>query len=494
MEEITWELFERQVEACRLCPLCQQIRHKVPGQGDRNSPLMLIGEGPGQTEDEEGLAFVGAAGQLLTRMLEAIQLPRERVYICNVVKCRPPHNRVPTPEEAEACRIHLRMQTWLIRPKVVDGAERRLDDADLSSVRPAAGREQEAGSLGGHEEPESETDGAEALPGYLRKRRRIMSYISVRNLEKRFVIREKRQEGALLRGKKTVRALQGVSFDVERGELLGYIGPNGAGKSTTVKILSGILTPDGGDVTVGGRVPWKERREHVRHIGVVFGQRTQLWWDVPIRDSYDLLKDIYRIPAGDYRTRLAELTEALQLGDLLRTPLRQLSLVQRMRAELCGSLLHRPELLFLDEPTIGLDAVSKLALREFLQWENRQQGTTILLTTHDMEDIVALCSRVMVLGHGRKLFDGALSDLLGKYDTLRTVTVNYEEPEAVPELPASIPLARDGKNLMISYSPQEYATAELIARLQAAGTVRELTVQPQNIDRLVAAMYREMDL
>ena len=321
-----------------------------------------------------------------------------------------------------------------------------------------------------------------------------MSYISVRNLEKRFVIREKRQEGALLRGKKTVRALQGVSFDVERGELLGYIGPNGAGKSTTVKILSGILTPDGGDVTVGGRVPWKERREHVRHIGVVFGQRTQLWWDVPIRDSYDLLKDIYRIPAGDYRTRLAELTEALQLGDLLRTPLRQLSLGQRMRAELCGSLLHRPELLFLDEPTIGLDAVSKLALREFLQWENRQQGTTILLTTHDMEDIVALCSRVMVLGHGRKLFDGALPDLLGRYDTLRTVTVNYEEPEAVPELPASIPLARDGKNLMISYSPQEYATAELIARLQAAGTVRELTVQPQNIDRLVAAMYREMDL
>ena len=155
---------------------------------------------------------------------------------------------------------------------------------------------------------------------------------------------------------------------------------------------------------------------------------------------------------------------------------------------------NRPELLFLDEPTIGLDAVSKLALREFLQWENRQQGTTILLTTHDMEDIVALCPRVMVLGHGRKLFDGALPDLLGRYDTLRTVTVNYEEPEAVPELPASIPLARDGKNLTISYSPQEYATAELIARLQAAGTVRELTVQPQNIDRLVAAMYREMDL
>ena len=321
-----------------------------------------------------------------------------------------------------------------------------------------------------------------------------MSYISVRDLEKRFVIREKRREGEILRGKKTVRALQEVSFDVEEGELLGYIGPNGAGKSTTVKILSGILTPDGGTVTVGGRVPWKERKEHVRQIGVVFGQRTQLWWDVPIRDSYDLLKDVYRITPEDYRARLSELAEALQLEELMRTPLRQLSLGQRMRAALCGSLLHRPTLLFLDEPTIGLDAVSKLALRDFLQWENKHYGTTILLTTHDMEDIVALCPRVMVLGHGRKLFDGELAALLSRYDTVRTVTVNYEEADAVPKLPASVPVNREGKNLTISYSPQEYATAELIARLQAAGTVRELTVQPQNIDRLVAAMYREMDL
>ena len=321
-----------------------------------------------------------------------------------------------------------------------------------------------------------------------------MSYISVRDLEKRFVIREKRREGEILRGKKTVRALQEVSFDVEEGELLGYIGPNGAGKSTTVKILSGILTPDGGTVTVGGRVPWKERKEHVRQIGVVFGQRTQLWWDVPIRDSYDLLKDVYRITPEDYRARLSELAEALQLEELMRTPLRQLSLGQRMRAELCGSLLHRPKLLFLDEPTIGLDAVSKLALRDFLQWENKHYGTTILLTTHDMEDIVALCPRVMVLGHGRKLFDGELAALLSRYDTVRTVTVNYEEADAVPKLPASVPVTREGKNLTISYSPQEYATAELIGRLQAAGTVRELTVQPQNIDRLVAAMYREMDL
>ena len=321
-----------------------------------------------------------------------------------------------------------------------------------------------------------------------------MSFIHVQGLEKQFVIREKRKKGAFLREKKIVRALQDVSFDIEKGELLGYIGPNGAGKSTTVKILSGILTPDGGEVTVGGRVPWKERKEHVSRIGVVFGQRTQLWWDVPIRDSYDLLKDIYRIPPADYDARLRELTEALGLGELLRTPLRQLSLGQRMRAELCGSLLHRPELLFLDEPTIGLDAVSKLALRDFLKWENRQNGTTILLTTHDMEDIAALCSRVMVLGHGRKLFDGALPDLLGRYDRERTVTVRYEEAEAMPELPENIPAVREGENLVITYAPETYPTGELVARLQEAGTLRELTVQPRNIDRLVADMYREMDL
>ena len=321
-----------------------------------------------------------------------------------------------------------------------------------------------------------------------------MSYIHVQNLEKRFTVREKRKKGALLREKRTVRALQDVSFNIEQGELLGLIGPNGAGKSTTVKILTGILTPDGGEVTVGGMVPWKERREHVRRIGVVFGQRTQLWWDVPIQDSYDLLKDIYRIPETDYAARLKELTEALQLGDLLRTPMRQLSLGQKMRAELCGSLLHRPELLFLDEPTIGLDAVSKLALRDFLQWENRQYGTTVLLTTHDMEDVVALCSRVMVLGHGRKLFDGTMPALLGRYDTVRTVALRYEEPDAMPELPASVPVTRDGGNIIITYSPAEFPTSELIALVQQAGTIREMTVQPQNIDRLVAAMYREMDL
>ena len=321
-----------------------------------------------------------------------------------------------------------------------------------------------------------------------------MSYIQVDQLQKTFTVRKKREKGRMLREKETVFALRDLSFDIEKGELVGYIGPNGAGKSTTVKILSGILTPDSGNVSVDGRIPWEERREHVRNIGVVFGQRMQLWWDVPILDSYGLLKEIYRIPESDYRQRLKELTAALQLEDLLRTPLRQLSLGQRMRAELCGSLLHRPGLLFLDEPTIGLDAVSKLSLRDFLRWENREYGTTILLTTHDMEDIAALCSRVMVLGHGQKLYDGDLPALLQKYDTSRTVTVRFENPETSPLLPDGAMMTREGDEVKVTYAPQQIPTPEMLETLQRAGTIREMTIQPQNIDVLIAKMYREMDL
>ena len=321
-----------------------------------------------------------------------------------------------------------------------------------------------------------------------------MSYIQVDQLQKTFTVRKKREKGRMLREKETVFALRDLSFDIEKGELVGYIGPNGAGKSTTVKILSGILTPDSGNVSVDGRIPWEERREHVRNIGVVFGQRMQLWWDVPILDSYGLLKEIYRIPESDYRQRLKELTAALQLEDLLRTPLRQLSLGQRMRAELCGSLLHRPGLLFLDEPTIGLDAVSKLSLRDFLRWENREYGTTILLTTHDMEDIAALCSRVMVLGHGQKLYDGDLPALLQKYDTSRTVTVRFENPETSPLLPEGAVMTREGDEVKVTYAPQQIPTPEMLETLQRAGTIREMTIQPQNIDVLIAKMYREMDL
>ncbi len=227
----------------------------------------------------------------------------------------------------------------------------------------------------------------------------------------------------------TVTALDNVSFTIEDGETVGYIGPNGAGKSTTIKILSGILTPDSGECTVDGRVPWKNRIEHVANIGVVFGQRSQLWWDVPVIDSFELLKDIYSIPPEVYRQNKDELTELLDLAEILRTPARQLSLGQRMRCELAASLLHSPNILFLDEPTIGLDAVSKIAVREFIVRLNRERKTTVILTTHDMQDIEAITKRIILIGKGKILLDGDISEISGSGDIDRTVAELYRAYE-----------------------------------------------------------------
>ena len=223
-----------------------------------------------------------------------------------------------------------------------------------------------------------------------------------------------------------IAALNDVSFTINDKEMVGYIGPNGAGKSSTIKILSGILTPDSGTVLVDGRIPCKDRIEHVRQIGVVFGQRSQLWWDVPVIDSFELLKDIYSISQPTYRRSLEELTQLLNLEELLRTPARQLSLGQRMRCEIAASLLHGPRILFLDEPTIGLDAVSKLAVRDFILKQNKTHGTTVILTTHDMQDIEALASRIILIGKGRILMDGSLADIKkGNADIDETVAELY---------------------------------------------------------------------
>ncbi|MBR5546503.1 MAG: ATP-binding cassette domain-containing protein [Clostridia bacterium] len=241
--------------------------------------------------------------------------------------------------------------------------------------------------------------------------------IQVNHLTKTY--RVSRRDGGLMQAIKAlgkretqeIRALDDLSFTIADGEIVGYIGPNGAGKSSTIKVLSGILVPDGGECLVNGRVPWKQRKQHVAEIGVVFGQRSQLWWDVPIVDSFDLLKDIYRVEDAVYRRNVEEMTELLDLGDLLRTPARQLSLGQRMRCEIAASLLHDPKVLFLDEPTIGLDAISKLALRSFILERNRTHGTTVLLTTHDMQDIEALASRILLIGKGKLLLDGNFDDV-----------------------------------------------------------------------------------
>lgn len=210
-----------------------------------------------------------------------------------------------------------------------------------------------------------------------------------------------------------IHALDDVSFTISDGEMVGYIGPNGAGKSSTIKILSGILTPEEGTCLVDGLTPWKNRIEYVRRIGVVFGQRSQLWWDVPVMDSFELLGEIYQVDKHSFNRNLEQLTEMLNLAELLKTPVRQLSLGQRMRCEIAASLLHDPKLLFLDEPTIGLDAVSKLAVRDFILKLNKEKNTTVILTTHDMQDIEALTNRVILIGKGKILLDGTINDIKG---------------------------------------------------------------------------------
>ena len=323
-----------------------------------------------------------------------------------------------------------------------------------------------------------------------------MAFIEAQSLSKTYTRLNAPKTGGISRlwkrEKQHIEALSDASFTIEKGELVGLIGPNGAGKSTAVKLLTGILTPTSGTCTVDGRTPWADRKEHVRHLGAVFGQRTQLWWDVPIRDSFLLLRDIYHIDHAVWQKRLDALVEALELSEFLNAPLRQLSLGQRMRAELCGSLLHAPQLLFLDEPTIGLDAVSKLKLRSFLRDENQQNGTTILLTTHDMEDMLALCSRVMVLGHGKLLYDGALDALLKKYDTIHTLRVVFEHQPDLSLLPAHV--TRDGDAFILTYEPAQTPTSDLLPRVLSAGRVREMTLKEQNVDELIARMYREMAL
>lgn len=265
-----------------------------------------------------------------------------------------------------------------------------------------------------------------------------------------------------------IRALSDVSFQIGDGEMVGYIGPNGAGKSSTIKILSGILVPDSGNCIIDGRSPWKNRVEHVRQIGVVFGQRSQLWWDIPVIDSFELLKEIYSIATPDYKRTLEELTELLQLQEILRTPTRQLSLGQRMRCEIAASLIHNPKLLFLDEPTIGLDAVSKLAVREFIKKQNAEHGTTVILTTHDMQDIEAIANRVILIGKGRILLDGTLEDMRKTVRETEAQTATMQESAATDAT----------ENVATTTGTEQSADDKA----------------KENLDQVVARLYRQLDI
>lgn len=322
-----------------------------------------------------------------------------------------------------------------------------------------------------------------------------MPQIIVEDLRKSFRVAERRPgvlgalAGVFRRTYREVDALAGISFQVERGELVGYIGPNGAGKSTTIKTLAGILVPDSGRVEVDGLVPWEERIRHVARIGVVFGQRTQLWYDLPVIESFDLLREIYRADRTTHANVRDELVDMLQIGPLLDTPVRQLSLGQRMRCDLAAALLHRPSILFLDEPTIGLDAVSKLAVRDFVLRLNRDEGVTVLLTTHDMDDIEALCRRVMVIADGKILSDGTVEGLRQSVSSDRWLTVDVGEGVDTIDDPDARVIRREGRRIVLAFDPQKTPPSQIIARICEKHPVRDLLVENPPIENTIAELY-----
>lgn len=272
--------------------------------------------------------------------------------------------------------------------------------------------------------------------------------------------------------------------------MVGYIGPNGAGKSTTIKIMCGVLTPDDGTCLINGRVPWKERIDHVRDIGVVFGQRSQLWWDVPVIDSFELIRDIYRVDPQVYRQNLEELVTLLDLSETLKTPARSLSLGQRMRCEIAASLLHDPKILFLDEPTIGLDAVSKIAVRQFIKKRNQEKGTTVILTTHDMQDIEALTERILLIGKGQILLDGQLPELKQRFSDAKTLQIDYLG--IAPTLPAGVTVTQaEIGRLELTIDPNQLTVPQAITQLSQQVEITDLSVSSITAEEMVAKLYKE---
>jgi ABC-2 type transport system ATP-binding protein len=288
-----------------------------------------------------------------------------------------------------------------------------------------------------------------------------------------------------------VRAVDDLSFTVDRGELIGYLGPNGAGKSTTIKMLTGLLVPTRGTLQVNGRVPWRERRAYVARIGAVFGQRNTLWWDLPVIESFDLLRHIYKIPLDTYRRNLDHFRGLLALDDFLNTPVRSLSLGQLMRANLAGALLHEPDVLFLDEPTIGLDVVAKERIREFIQHLNRERGTTVILTTHDLTDVERLCERVLMIDRGRLLFDGPLESLRQRFGGERELVVDLAEDYADVAVEGASVAARDGRRVTYRFGREGLTASTLIGQVSARFRLLDLSVREPDIEATIRRIYEE---
>lgn len=329
-----------------------------------------------------------------------------------------------------------------------------------------------------------------------------MGHIIVKDLQKSYKVAYRREgmsasiKQFIKPNHKIIHALSQINFEIEPGELVGCIGPNGAGKSTTVKIMSGILVPDAGHCTINNIIPWKERKKHVKDIGVVFGQRSQLWWDVPVIDSFEILKDIYKVPIEFYNKRKGELIERLDLSEIIGTPVRQLSLGQRMRCELAASLLHNPSTLFLDEPTIGLDAISKLAVRQFIKDINKDYNTTVILTTHDMDDIEALCNRTMIIGSGRILYDGNISGLRQMVTDERRIRIEFRSlPHGLKDLSKDLTVInKEGLNAEFGYNPDAVDVSILITKLANQYAIKDIFVENASIEEIIADLYGVLDI
>ena len=289
----------------------------------------------------------------------------------------------------------------------------------------------------------------------------------------------------------TVNAVDGVSFGINQGEIVGYVGPNGAGKSTTIKMLTGILYPTSGVIEVCGLVPTKDRKQNLMHIGVVFGQRTQLWWDLPLIESFELLRHIYRVPEKIYKDNIALFAELLDIDEFINMPVRLLSLGQRMRGDIAASLLHNPDILYLDEPTIGLDVVVKERIRQFIKEINIERKTTVILTTHDLLDIEALCNRIMIIDHGKVIYDGSIDEIRRRFGTESTLLIDFKEPPDELEVDGALGIQLEGIRASIKFDRKRFAASDLISEIAGKYPVLDLTIEDISLDGIIRDVYKE---
>ncbi len=327
-----------------------------------------------------------------------------------------------------------------------------------------------------------------------------MSFINVENISKTFKVTKRKSgfkesvKSFFKRNYTYIEAVKDISFQIEKGEIVGYIGPNGAGKSTTIKLLSGILLPDKGICTIDGMIPWKERENYVRNIGVVFGQRSQLWWDIPAEDTFDLLRDIYKLDNSEYLKTKEELVRLLDIEEVIQIPVRQLSLGQRMRCEIAASLLHKPSILFLDEPTIGLDAVSKEIVRDFIKKINKELKTTVILTTHDMSDIEALAKRIILIGKGQILFDGNLKKLKDKYGSNKNITVFTDDNIKHINKKGIVRQLKIDNGYLYTIDVNILSISTFLKYLSTNYKIIDVEIDNESIDNLIIKLYKDYQI